>query len=1122
MVAGRYGSMPGRHVRKSSVNGNSRFSFGAEPGVCRPPMEQSAGFMLPATRGPARQKKMLPLAQEGRRPQFRGLMSLTPLSADQMAAAQRWLAALDAGTRERGDAVFSAGNVLEVETDPRTSGLRAMVSGGSIYTTKLRFENRRWISVCSCPARSDCKHSVAVMLAAIAESKREEDALAVDDPRRDLVEQWQIWLSRNDKVAAAPSDERHELRVRLTREGAQLESRKEGSGEFKAVTQAMFLQFLTAANGGRAPIVPASLPVWQAFNTGYDAIPMRRYSEPDCARILNRLLRDPEAAPLVLGHDAKPLNWTGETLSWRVDVGEGARTDYSLALVRPDGSSPPPALVTIDGDPSLYLTAGSVFTGPPLGGLPLEDHAVVIPAEAMESAGGLALIERIRVEPPPRLAARVRTVRLRPVFQCTLEPATYGNGEHLCVEVYAESEAGAREEVYERDGWRSIRAASPRGSDVISRFDRAALVAVPDSLKSLRLTCWGSHRWHKPVGKPFPEQFSSWIAALPPEIAINLDTALASLREPGIAAKVRLEVEETGIDWFDVRIALDVSDTTLTKSELKALLDARGGFVRLGKKGWRRLSFQFSAEDEAQLADLGLSPGEFSGEPQRLHALQLAGKRGAKRLLDEEHARAIERRVEEIRTRVTPAVPASIRAELRPYQVEGFHFLAYLSANNFGGILADDMGLGKTLQTLAWLAWLREQPDCEKQPTLVVCPKSVVDNWRAEATRFAPDLRVRILPIGASDDNVEEARANGEIVVANYAQLRALEGPLGTAPWLAVILDEAQAIKNPESQTAKIAWKLKAAHRLALSGTPIENRLLDLWSILQFAMPGVLGTRAAFGKAFDQRGDPLARRRLSSRVRPFVIRRTKGEVAKDLPERIEEDLHCTLDGPQLTLYRAELKRARASLLQLTTQTQFDKARFNVLTSLLRLRQICCHPALVNSKATKTESAKLTALLDLVEPLIEEGHKVLVFSQFVEMLSLIRAELTERQLQHFILTGETENRGELVDKFQNAEGGAVFLISLRAGGFGLNLTAASYVVLFDPWWNPAVENQAIDRTHRIGQRNTVIAYRLLVKDTIEEKIRALQTQKRALAADILGEENFARTLSLDDFRFLLEE
>ena len=289
---------------------------------------------------------------------------------------------------------------------------------------------------------------------------------------------------------------------------------------------------------------------------------------------------------------------------------------------------------------------------------------------------------------------------------------------------------------------------------------------------------------------------------------------------------------------------------------------------------------------------------------------------------------------------------------------------------------------------------------------------------------------------------------------------------------------------------------------------------------MTFAMPGMLGKRTAFAKSFDQRSDPLARTRLAARVRPFVLRRTKNEVAKDLPERSEEDLHCELDGPQATLYRAELKRARAALLNIQTSKELDKKRFNILTSLLRLRQICCHPALVSEKAANAESAKLNALFDVLEPIIAEGHKVLVFSQFVQMLAIIRAEIERREWPHFLLTGDTEDRGALVQNFQQSEGAAVFLISLRAGGFGLNLTAASYVVLYDPWWNPAVENQAIDRTHRIGQTSHVIAYRLLIKESIEEKIRKLQRSKSALAEDILGEESFTRALTLDDFRFLL--
>ena len=256
-------------------------------------------------------------------------------------------------------------------------------------------------------------------------------------------------------------------------------------------------------------------------------------------------------------------------------------------------------------------------------------------------------------------------------------------------------------------------------------------------------------------------------------------------------------------------------------------------------------------------------------------------------------------------------------------------------------------------------------------------------------------------------------------------------------------------------------------------------------------------------------------------MRPFLLRRTKAQVAKDLPDRIEEDLFCEIEGEQKTLYRAELKRAQQLLLAVKTQKELAEQQFHILTSLLRLRQICCHPRLVKADSAAA-SAKTEALLEQLEPLMDEGHKVLVFSQFVEMLDLLRPAIKARDWPHFYLAGSTENRGELVRQFQSAEGPAVFLISLKAGGFGLNLTAASYVVLFDPWWNPAVENQAIDRTHRIGQVNKVIAYRLLIKDSIEEKIRVLQKKKKALAEDVLGEERFAKSLTLDDLRYLFAD
>jgi len=614
-------------------------------------------------------------------------------------------------------------------------------------------------------------------------------------------------------------------------------------------------------------------------------------------------------------------------------------------------------------------------------------------------------------------------------------------------------------------------------------------------------------------------KFVEWLQSLPKNIEVQLDDELAALTREPTQATVKLDCTEAGVDWFDLKVVLDVEDTELTPQELKLLLDARGRFVRLGKKGWRRLQFNLSPEEDERLARLGLTATDFSSEPQRLHALQL-GDKAASALLPEHQVEKIQRCISELKTRVTPSVPGVVRAELRPYQIEGFHFLAYLTANRFGGILADDMGLGKTLQTLTWLAWLRAQPESAKKPCLVVCPKSVMDTWRGEAERFTPDLRVQVWK--GTDGSGLAAAAATDLLVMNYAQLRGLEETIGDVQWLAAILDEGQYIKNPESQTARTARSLKADYRLALSGTPIENRLLDLWSLMTFAMPGVLGNRAQFIKGFDQPGDPLARRRLSARVRPFLLRRTKTQVATDLPDRIEEELYCELEGEQKKLYQAEFKRAQQMLLNVHTREELNEFRFHFLTSLLRLRQICCHPALYSPDLKKSESAKLNAFIDLVEPLMQEGHKVLVFSQFVSMLDILRQVVQEKNWPHFYLAGDTENRGELVQEFQKAPGAGVFLISLKAGGFGLNLTAASYVVLFDPWWNPAVESQAIDRTHRIGQTSKVIAYRLLTKGSIEAKIRALQRTKAALMTDVLGEDSFSGSLTLEDLRFLFSD
>ena len=497
---------------------------------------------------------------------------------------------------------------------------------------------------------------------------QEVDALVQSWERQAHVERWREWLQQAAPQRSGRETRPIELRVRLTVEGAQLESRKDVIAEFTPLKESTFTQLVSEAYAGRLPFDAGSLPIWHAFHTGYGSQPFRKFEEPDCARILNTLLRQPESASRVVGPRGLPLLRAEERLTWQVKSADDLQGDYQLALLRKNGEPLPSPLTIIEGEPSLYVSEEGIFQGPPLGALDITAGPVKIPAQALESSDGVALLDRLRIPPPPRLAARIRDVRMRTVFHCSLEPEKMGSREWLVVSARAESGPGVVEQTFNREGWQRAPGQTV-GEDEIVRMDRAAMEAVPGLIEALRLT-WNQYdlHWQRQVGKPFPQQFTEWLDLMPEEIELELDPLLASLRGAPVKAGVKLEVEEADIDWFDLKVALDVEDTTLTKKEIKMLLDARGGFVRLGAKGWRRLTFEMSAEDEAQLADLGLSAREFSSEPQRLHALQLAGKSAARRLLSAEHAAAMERRAIEIQTRVAPPVPAELLAELRPYQ----------------------------------------------------------------------------------------------------------------------------------------------------------------------------------------------------------------------------------------------------------------------------------------------------------------------------------------------------------------------------------------------------------------------------------------------------------------------
>ena len=460
--------------------------------------------------------------------------------------------------------------------------------------------------------------------------------------------------------------------------------------------------------------------------------------------------------------------------------------------------------------------------------------------------------------------------------------------------------------------------------------------------------------------------------------------------------------------------------------------------------------------------------------------------------------------------RGTPAAgpPVGLRAHLRPYQQEGLRWLQHLRAHDAGGILADDMGLGKTLQTIAHLVAEKEAGRLDA-PALIVAPTSVVGNWRRELGRFAPQLRVQL--VRGSERRYKWADTTRcDVALTTYPVLVRDEPLLATRQFSLLILDEAQAIKNPGSQTHQAASRIDARHRLCLSGTPIENNLGELWSLCEFLNPGLLGDadwfRHRFAHPIERGHDRERMRALRAQVAPFILRRTKEEVARDLPPKTEIVRPVELRGAQRDLYESLRVAAHAEVRQVIASKGIGPSTITILDALMRLRQACCDPRLLRGEtaAEVPESAKYDLLMELLEQQLAQGRRVLVFSQFARMLALIGAGLDQRELRWVGLTGATADRQRPVDTFQKRQA-EIFLISLKAGGTGLNLTAADTVIHYDPWWNPAAQDQATDRAHRIGQTRPVFVYSLIVAGSVEERMLTLQQKKRRLAAGILGPE-----------------
>jgi superfamily II DNA or RNA helicase len=588
-------------------------------------------------------------------------------------------------------------------------------------------------------------------------------------------------------------------------------------------------------------------------------------------------------------------------------------------------------------------------------------------------------------------------------------------------------------------------------------------------------------------------------------------------RRPG---GIQMEVS-SGIDWFDLEGEIDFEGQAASLPALLAALRSGEGTVLLDDG-------TLGVIPEEWLAKYGfiLGSGKVEKEKIRFRRTQLG-------LLDfllaeEPEAAwdaAFERARAELRSfeRLEPLDPrGEFRGALRPYQRDGLGWLEFLRRFGFGGCLADDMGLGKTVQVLALLESRRQDEGRKKTgPSLVVVPKSLVFNWKSEAARFAPRLEV-LDHTGIERSRDADHLRRFDLVVTTYGTLRRDAAFLKDVQFDYVILDESQAVKNSRTQAAKAVRVLRGNHRLALSGTPVENHLGELWSLFEFLNPGMLGSSPVFdGLARAGAGDGDGLLPLKRALRPFILRRTKDQVLDDLPPKLEQTIHCDLEPAERKHYDEIRAYYRASLLGKIESAGLQRSKIQVLEALLRLRQAACHPGLVDRRRTGEPSAKLELLLDRLEEVSKEGHKALVFSQFTSFLAIVKDRLDRLGLAHEYLDGRTRDRAARVARFQTDPACKLFLVSLKAGGLGLNLTAAEYVFLLDPWWNPAVESQAIDRAHRIGQTRRVFAYRLVARDTVEEKVIELQERKRALADAIISAENsLIRDLTREDLEVLL--
>ncbi|GAB6038033.1 hypothetical protein JCM15519_25920 [Fundidesulfovibrio butyratiphilus] len=1021
--------------------------------------------------------------------------------------------------RKRGEEYFRLGRVSLEKANPRT--IAATVEGSEEYLVDLADDGRSGRGArasCECSHFMSghlCKHLWAAILAADAELKARFPAQhapgKTGSPWRELL--FPAVSNQNKETASKTSSGAYVLRYEL--------SISRGRVALSALRQAVL------KNGGLGKqVAPASAQVLDDENlsetdrsileamvvlTARSSPRYGRWNAPaqpspleDCrldTRALTRTL------PLLAASGRCRTFFDGRIIADPLEAGEPfeGRLEFSLvkaclAKGRPDleyiphvrlGDESVPCSripVFLDAKPLHCIVEGRLHSlpGPDLQWVQRirdSQHKVRVPKTDVKAVFQLAQDgQAFGLELPEALGPRALTaVQPRPCLE--IEALEGGHEARLWLD-YAGSEIpfeDTRPSLLDMEAWTRV----DRQPEVERQFDK-------------RLLGTG---FAKQEGGRYLLEASAWhmLAALAPLVEEGW-TVRSRAGKPLVAGAVSPIRVTSGVDWFELEGAMAFGDVivplpTAVRAFLRGekTLDLPDGTTGVLPEDWLSLHAPgLSLAGEERTGNAGL----------RFHAAHAP-------LLDElfeDRAVSLERdfaqrlqRMKDFSGVTLPAPPVGLQGALRPYQRESLGWFDFLKTFAFGGILADDMGLGKTVQVLAWLMLEKERG--QSGPSLVVAPTSLVFNWRAEATRFAPDLRV-LVHAGLDRASRVKTFEEHDLVLTTYGLLRRDAPVLQKTRWKWLILDESQAIKNPDSQTARAARMLQADHRLCATGTPVENRLDELWSQMHFLNRGMLGSRSGFDDRFAKpvsQGDQAAKDLLQRLVRPFVLRRTKEGVATDLPEKQESLVRCEMPKEQRAVYARLREHYRCEILRAVDEVGLGRSKIKVLEGLLRLRQAACHPGLVGAEAAG--SGKLEELVRLLREVVEGGHKALVFSQFTRFLTLIRKRLEAEGIAYEYLDGRTpaKAREQRVAAFQDSSGPPVFCISLKAGGTGLNLTAADYVFLMDPWWNPAVESQAVDRAHRIGQEKKVFAYRLVSDDTIDEKVLALQKEKRELAA-----------------------